>query len=189
MSNPPARFKPLLEFEPFLNGHLIEPMCASGRVICQARRGSPDGPQVELPAEAWLPSQPPGTNPFGFGDLRVRSENYASRIELREERVRARDGTITLKERLVAVEIWYEPRFALADSIPPVQSQRDRAAARKAVERWIQDKFGEMPAAQIPNRFQVFELARAELGDWVKPTWIKELKPPSKAGRRKSGGK
>jgi hypothetical protein len=200
VSNPPKHALPLLEaLKAWAEGGvLVESLCRIGEWRCWARRGSRDGPWVELPAKAWDERSGPRIDLPALGiaghlpdpeRLRIISPDCLVRLTLREVRERQRDGEIKIFERLVTDEEWFDPRFAPTDSIPPVRTQRDRAASRKAVERWVKDNFEGLPSEQVPNRPQMLELAQAELGDWVKPTWIKELKPPSRAGRRKSGGK
>jgi hypothetical protein len=117
---PPRHAKPLLEMWPdFFEGE-AQKQCARGQVVCWARRGSqldasgrssPDGPWVAAGRS--------------MGGLRIVDQNLLCRYELREERVRTRKDertVIEIQERLVAVEIWFEPRFARVDSTPPPRS-------------------------------------------------------------------
>ena len=66
LAKPPAHAKTLLEvmLPPSEFAYcLIEPLCASGALICWAREGSPDGPWFEFPSGAW---EVPNPSPGGF---------------------------------------------------------------------------------------------------------------------------
>ena len=141
-------------------GVLIEPLCASGEAVCWARRGSPDGPWVELRAEAWDPSPLARDHPISRpGELRIVSEGLLCRYELREQPVKTRQGgrtIIVIEERLVAIERWYEPRIALATENVP------RGYSRPRVECWVRDVYMPSLRGRVPSRAEMIAAVKAE---------------------------
>jgi hypothetical protein len=188
MTAPPRHAKPLLEMWPDFSEGEARRQCARGEVVCWARRGSPDGPWVELPAKAWEERDGPWVELPAFGlagrlpdpkALRIISPELLVRYERREKQ---RNGEIKTFERLVAVERWYEPRFALADSAPPPGS----SAWRRQLKDWLKHQYVPSLKGRVPPRPQVIAAVKAVWPD-ASDHMIRSLKRKylrGKPGRR-----
>jgi hypothetical protein len=112
-------------------GIIPESLCRIGEWRCWARRGSRDGPRVELPIETWKPSQLALEHPISRpGELRIIDENLLCRYKLKKVPEKQRDGEIKVFERLVTVEIWYDPVFV------PVAGPRAQSLEAK-FKQWL----------------------------------------------------
>jgi hypothetical protein len=154
----------------------LESLCARGEVVCWARRDRADGPWAEVPIESWA------------AGLRINDVGLLSRFERHDERVPMRHPAtgrqvFVIEPRSRAVEVWCEPRFALADSSPPPRSP----AWRRQVKDWFVSQYVPSLDGRVPSRDEVIADVKAR---WpgASDHLIRKLKSvylPGKRGRRR----
>jgi hypothetical protein len=142
VSGPPKHALPLPEAAKAWDacGLFIEPLCRNGEWRCWARRGSRDGPWIELPIKAW--ELPPDYRPSAFqqpGELRIIDRDYVCRYKLSEERVPMRHPetgrkVFVTEERRVTTEKWYDPVFAPAAA---PRTQFSASTLETEFKRWV----------------------------------------------------